>query len=63
MGNSLLEEAVADAKAVRATAIANAKQALEEAFAGRFAEMFGNEYGNQIEDLPNRNITTHILKD
>ena len=36
----LLKEAIADAKAVKETAIANAKAALEEAFAPRVQEMF-----------------------
>jgi hypothetical protein len=59
--NRLLEEAIADAKAVRATAIANAKQALEEAFSGKFAEMFG-ENPCKEHKIPDRNITIHILK-
>ena len=33
INSELLKEAIADAKAVRATALANAKAALEEAFA------------------------------
>lgn len=41
--SNLLKEAIADAKAVRATALANAKVALEEAFAPRFEAMFANK--------------------
>ena len=65
MANSkLLKEAIADAKAVRETAIANAKIALEEAFTPRLqsilsrklqAEMEGEETpleGEDIEDFP-----------
>ena len=36
----LLKEAIADAKAVKETAIANTKAALEEAFAPQLKEMF-----------------------
>ncbi len=35
-----LREAIADAKAVRAQALANARAALEEAFSKRFEEVF-----------------------
>jgi len=56
--SKLLKEAIADAKAVRETAIANAKIALEEAFTPRLqsilskkltAEMEGEEEGGEIE--------------
>ena len=43
MDSNLLKEAIADAKAVRATALANAKVALEEAFAPRFHAMFADK--------------------
>jgi len=43
MESNLLKEAIADAKAVRATALANAKVALEEAFAPRFHAMFADK--------------------
>ena len=39
MANDLLKEAIADAKAVRETALANAKIALEEAFTPRLQSM------------------------
>lgn len=41
--SNLLKEAIADAKAVRATALANAKVALEEAFTPRFHAMFADK--------------------
>ena len=37
--NNLLKEAIADAKAVRETALANAKLALEEAFTPQLKNM------------------------
>ena len=40
MSAALLKEAIEDAKAVKATALANARQALEEAFSKRFEDMF-----------------------
>ena len=44
MANSnLLKEAIADAKAVRATAIANAKIALEEAFTPRLQSILSQK--------------------
>jgi len=66
MANSkLLKEAIADAKAVRETAIANAKIALEEAFTPRLqsilskklqAEMEGEEEDTMEEELDSSNI-------
>lgn len=50
----LLKEAIADAKAVKETAIANAKAALEEAFAPRMKEMLAAklaEMDNEDENL------------
>jgi hypothetical protein len=44
----LLAEAIADAKAVRATALANAKQALEEAFGKRFEDVFAEKLKQDI---------------
>ena len=66
MANSkLLKEAIADAKAVRETAIANAKIALEEAFTPRLqsilskklqAEMEGEEEDTMEEELDSSDI-------
>ncbi len=46
----LLKEAIADAKAVKETAIANAKIALEEAFGSRLESMLGAKLAEQIDD-------------
>ena len=46
----LLSEAIADAKAVRATAIANAKIALEEAFTPRLQSILSQKLQQEIEE-------------
>jgi len=46
----LLKEAIADAKAVKETAIANAKIALEEAFGNRLQSMLGKQLSEQLDD-------------
>jgi len=43
MNSKLLKESIIDAKAVRATALANAKAALEEAFNQRFSAVFADK--------------------
>ena len=43
MSKDLLKEAIADAKAVRETAIANAKLALEEAFTPKLQSMLSTK--------------------
>ena len=50
INSELLKEAIADAKAVRATALANAKAALEEAFAPRFEAMFAEKLKEESEE-------------
>jgi hypothetical protein len=50
INSELLKEAIADAKAVRATALANAKAALEEAFAPRFEAMFADRLKEESEE-------------
>ena len=50
INSNLLKEAIADAKAVRATALANAKAALEEAFAPRFEAMFAEKLKEESEE-------------
>jgi hypothetical protein len=51
MANSkLLKEAIADAKAVRETAIANAKLALEEAFTPRLQSILSRKLQAEMED-------------
>ena len=46
----LLKEAIADAKAVKEMAIANAKTALEEAFTPHLKEMFSAKIQEMDED-------------
>ena len=46
----LLKEAIADAKAVRSTAIANAKLALEEAFTPKLQSMLSNKIAEEMDD-------------
>jgi hypothetical protein len=47
--SDLLKEAIADAKAVKETALANAKIALQEAFGGRMKSMLAQQLTNEIE--------------
>ena len=47
--DDLLKDAIADAKAVRETALANAKLALEEAFTPRIQSMLSNKIQSEIE--------------
>jgi hypothetical protein len=48
--NDLLKEAIADAKAVRETAMANAKAALEEAFTPRLQSMLHAKLAEELDD-------------
>ena len=48
--SDLLKEAIADAKAVRATALANAKAALEESFKPTLEAMLAEKLKSEIED-------------
>ena len=48
--DDLLREAIADAKAVRETALANAKIALEEAFTPRLQSMLSKKIATEMED-------------
>ena len=50
MKSDLLKEAIADAKAVKETALANAKMALEEAFAPRLQSMLSHKLAEELED-------------
>ncbi len=49
MNSKLLKEAIADAKAVRETALANAKIALEEAFAPKLQSMLSKKLQEELE--------------
>jgi len=48
--DDLLKDAIADAKAVRETALANAKIALEEAFTPRLQSMLSKKIASEMED-------------
>ena len=48
--SDLLKEAIADAKAVRETALANAKLALEEAFTPKLKSMLSQKIQSEIEE-------------
>jgi len=48
--SDLLQQAIADAKAVRETALANAKIALQEAFAPRIQSMLSAKLSEELED-------------
>ena len=48
--DDLLKDAIADAKAVRETALANAKIALEEAFTPRLTSMLSKKIQHEVED-------------
>ena len=48
--DDLLREAIADAKSVRETALANAKIALEEAFTPRLQSMLSKKIASEMED-------------
>jgi len=48
--DDLLREAIADAKAVRETALENAKIALEEAFTPRLQSMLSRKIAAEAED-------------
>ena len=50
INSELLKEAIADAKAVRVTSLANAKAALEEAFAPRFEAMFADKLKEEAQE-------------
>lgn len=56
----LLKEAIADAKAVKETAIANAKIALEEAFGSRLESMLGAKLAEQIDDEEDELATAEL---
>ena len=46
--NKLLKDAIADAKAVRETALANAKFALQEAFAPKIQSMLSHKIKEEM---------------
>ena len=50
MANNILKEAIADAKAVRQVALANAKAALEEAFTPKLQSMLSAKLSEELEE-------------
>jgi len=65
--NKLLKDAIADAKAVRETALANAKVALEEAFAPKLQSMLSHKIKEEMEDeedaeTPAEEETTEVAR-
>jgi len=54
--DDLLKEAIADAKAVRETALANAKMALEEAFTPRLQNMLSQKIQTEMEDEDEKEV-------
>lgn len=48
--SDLLKEAIADAKAVRETALANARMAIEEAFTPRIQSMISNKLAEELDE-------------
>lgn len=64
MSKNLLKEAIADAKAVRETAIANAKLALEEAFAPKIQSMLASKLSEEeVEDLDDEDVEDVAVAD
>jgi hypothetical protein len=57
INSELLKSAIADAKAVRAAALANAKAQLEEAFAPRFEAMFAEKLKEDSEEEQEENVS------
>lgn len=61
MANSkLLKEAIADAKAVRETAIANAKIALEEAFTPRLQSILSKKLQAEMEEMDDEEVVEDL---
>ena len=61
--DDLLKEAIADAKAVRETALQNAKMALEEAFTPKLKSMLAQKIQQEIEDEEMDDEMHHEIED
>ena len=61
--DDLLKEAIADAKAVRETALENAKMALEEAFTPRLQSMLSQKIQQEIEDEDDKDMEERDMMD
>ena len=55
MNREILKEAIAEAKTIKETAIANAKAALEEAFTPQLTAMFAERLNEDEEEEQNEN--------
>ena len=60
VNNSLLADAIEDAKNVRMISYANAKKALEDAFSREFDAMYIEK--NEQKPARSRNMSIHTLK-
>ena len=58
--DDLLKEAIADAKAVRETALENAKMALEEAFTPRLQSMLSKKIQTELEDEEGEEVAAEM---
>lgn len=59
--NKLLKDAIADAKAVRETALANAKATLEEAFAPKLQSMLSHKIKEELDDeMPEADVEDEL---
>ena len=61
--NKLLKDAIADAKAVRETALANAKVALEEAFAPKLQSMLSHKIKEEMEETEEEGVEVEKSED
>ena len=57
MNREMLKEAIAEAKTIKETAIANAKAALEEAFTPQLTAMFAERLNEDEEEEQNENYS------
>lgn len=60
--NKLLKDAIADAKAVRETALANAKAALEEAFAPKLQSMLSHKIAEEADETEEMSTEDEVAK-
>ena len=54
--SDLLKEAIADARAVKETALANAKIALQEAYAPRIQRMISDQIENELDSEEEKSL-------
>ena len=61
--NKLLKDAIADAKTVRETALANAKAVLEEAFAPKLQSMLSHKIKEEMEETEEEGMEVEKSED